>query len=61
VAVEQIGSKVAVIDEKYQALPARVDSLERIVDEHRADYRLHKRPARAAPKTSRPTKRSPPK
>jgi len=47
VVIEQIGAKVAVIDEKYND-PVR--QIRADLDAHRADFSLHTRPAVAAPK-----------
>jgi hypothetical protein len=62
VAVEQIGSKAAVVDEEYGPKPARVTSVERELNKHRQDFLLHKRPPRAVPPkaSSRGAKGKPP-
>ena len=52
VAVEQIGSKVGFVDDKYRDALPQLGSLRRELDEHRVDFRLHKRPPAAAPKRS---------
>lgn len=47
VIVEQTGAKVAaVLDDKYAPLQPRIALVERSLEEHRADYTLHKRPRR---------------
>jgi hypothetical protein len=51
-ALEDARSWFRVIDDKYAPVPPRVDNLERMLDEHRVDYSLHKKPRRAAPKAS---------
>lgn len=51
VVIEQIGAKVAVIDEKYDGPMRQVRA---DLDGHRADFSLHMRPAPSPPKrTSR--------
>ena len=47
VVIEQIGAKVAIIDEKYDG---PVHQLRADLDAHRADSSLHTRPAPSAPK-----------
>jgi len=54
VIIEQIGSKISIVDEKYADVPARVTSLERRVEEHARDFRLHTEPPPPRRVTKRP-------
>jgi hypothetical protein len=55
VVAEIIGSNARAVDEKYKDLPNRVAAVERGLEAHAADLRIHKRPTPTAPK--RGTKR----
>jgi hypothetical protein len=44
IIIEQIGTKIAVVDEKYQDLPGRVATVEQRLDDHASDFTLHDRP-----------------
>lgn len=54
IIVEQIGSKIAVVDEKYADVPMRVTSLERRMDHHARDFTLHTKPPAPRRATKRP-------
>ena len=54
VIIEQIGSRIAVVDEKYADVPTRLTSLEQRMEAHARDSSLHTEPPAPRRATKRP-------
>ncbi|MBI4508521.1 MAG: hypothetical protein HY698_02715 [Deltaproteobacteria bacterium] len=53
VGIEQVGKMIGFVDDKYKELPTRTDGVRHDLDEHRDDWRIHKKPPQTPPKRPR--------